>query len=87
MSAQDDMDEAVQALVDELRDRSDGQSDPGVITAWATIVHTHSFDDDGHATSAYYQLYAGGSIPDHTAIGLFKMGEHLLLNGERVSGA
>jgi hypothetical protein len=88
MSAADDaLDDAVAAVVNELRHRGDGQQDNGVVTAWACVVHTHSFDEDGHTQSAYYQLYSGGSVPDHVALGLYKMGEHLLLNGERVSGS
>lgn len=83
--ADDALDDAVTAVVNELRARKDGQLDQGVVTAWALVAHTHSFDEEGDAQSAYYHLYSGGSVPDHVALGLFRMGEHLLLNGERVS--
>jgi hypothetical protein len=82
--ADDELDSAVRAVVNQLRQTSDNE-DTGVITEWAAVVHTSSFDDDGHPTSAYYLLFSGGTLADHRAVGLFDHGIHMVRDGESVS--
>jgi hypothetical protein len=45
-----------------------------VMTGWALVGHQAGFDDEGNDRSSYPIIYQGGSMPDHAAIGLFRIG-------------
>lgn len=76
-------DEQLTAAIERTRRAyMDPTEQPDLVTDFVVIVAATRFDDDGDETAVYDILFRDGSIRDHAAYGLLKVGERLLVRME-----
>lgn len=74
--AQNRMDEALADLFRCVDFLGEGE----IVTSWALAAHVVRADTEDE--SRYVTAVAGGSMPAHMAIGLFRIGIDVTMNGE-----
>lgn len=73
------------ALEDYVKVWRPSKRDAGeLVTDWALVACSTSYDSDGDRISAYDLCYSDMEIDEHRALGLFNMAAHLCLFGSRV---
>ena len=71
--AQKALDGAVEAFIEKS-----GWNHGLVLTGWVLVASQAGFDEDGESTNGYPLVYSGGSLPDHTALGLLQVGQDIV---------
>jgi hypothetical protein len=58
----------------------------GILGDWVVVACTVAFDDEGDPSAQYHMGFSNGAMMEHTAIGLFEQGKHLLMHGKMQDG-
>lgn len=61
---------------------TEGDNTPEMVTDWVLVACVTSFSGDERLV-AYHMGFSNGQMDDHRAVGLCRVGEDLILNGDR----